>query len=509
MTRPAALAALLLVAAGALPARPTPPDAADPLELVLCGPDGVARVRVEVTVGGVPVAKVWDEAFAKLTALYDRNGDGRLDRTEAARLPSAFSLRQVSWGRSVPHTGLPVPWAELAPAGADTVGVAEVAAYYRRAGLGGVTVTLGRTAGGPALTAALLARLDADNNGVVSEAEWKAAADRLRPLDRNEDELVGPAELVARANYPGVTGAGVLTPPQGDAGVTADSPLLLLPRDGDAGWADLLARSQTGGLPRTAAGWKEWRAGEPDVRWRVEAGPWADGRAAVLKAGGDRPGDQLVAAAGRLHLTVRSDPGRLPSAMSAARKRLTDQFSDADADRDGHVVAGEVTRRSLYELQQVLGLADRNGDGRLSNAEMTSWLDVQDAIARGHIVLAVRDHGAGLFELLDTDQDGSLSVRERRGAWDRVRAAGCAPDGRFDPTRLPHHLIGVVTRGTPVEAVVRPTRPGPEWHRGMDRNRDGDVSRREFTGPAEVFDTLDRDRDGLIDPDEAARAGPG
>jgi hypothetical protein len=42
----------------------------------------------------------------------------------------------------------------------------------------------------------------------------------------------------------------------------------------------------------------------------------------------------------------------------------------------------------------------------------------------------------------------------------------------------------------------------------MDRNKDGDVSRREFLGPRERFERLDRDRDGLIDADEAAAAGP-
>ena len=39
----------------------------------------------------------------------------------------------------------------------------------------------------------------------------------------------------------------------------------------------------------------------------------------------------------------------------------------------------------------------------------------------------------------------------------------------------------------------------------MDRNRDGDVSRREFLGPRAEFDRLDRDHDGLIDAEEAAK----
>lgn len=38
----------------------------------------------------------------------------------------------------------------------------------------------------------------------------------------------------------------------------------------------------------------------------------------------------------------------------------------------------------------------------------------------------------------------------------------------------------------------------------MDRNRDGDVSRREFLGPKAQFDRLDLDKDGLLDPVEAA-----
>jgi hypothetical protein len=40
----------------------------------------------------------------------------------------------------------------------------------------------------------------------------------------------------------------------------------------------------------------------------------------------------------------------------------------------------------------------------------------------------------------------------------------------------------------------------------MDRNRDGDVSSREFLGPAEVFRRLGTDADGLLTAEEAERA---
>src|SRR5262249_17362573 len=39
---------------------------------------------------------------------------------------------------------------------------------------------------------------------------------------------------------------------------------------------------------------------------------------------------------------------------------------------------------------------------------------------------------------------------------------------------------------------------GPAWFRKMDRNRDGDVSRREFLGSDEEFKKIDTDGDGLI-----------
>jgi hypothetical protein len=37
----------------------------------------------------------------------------------------------------------------------------------------------------------------------------------------------------------------------------------------------------------------------------------------------------------------------------------------------------------------------------------------------------------------------------------------------------------------------------------MDRNGDGDLSRAEFLGPADVFAKLDADADGLVSAEEA------
>jgi hypothetical protein len=54
--------------------------------------------------------------------------------------------------------------------------------------------------------------------------------------------------------------------------------------------------------------------------------------------------------------------------------------------------------------------------------------------------------------------------------------------------------------------VIRPRTAGPLWFRKMDRNRDGDVSRREFLGSDEEFARIDTDGDGLISLEEAIAA---
>jgi hypothetical protein len=73
---------------------------------------------------------------------------------------------------------------------------------------------------------------------------------------------------------------------------------------------------------------------------------------------------------------------------------------------------------------------------------------------------------------------------------------------------------GLVTRANEVRSArnpagvstLKPGKGGPPWFRGMDRNNDGDIARSEFLGPADVFDKLDVNHDGLLDESEAKAA---
>jgi len=467
------------------PAPPQPTGA--PVELVLLNGDKPARIELWVEIDGTPVSAVWTETFAKLFAFFDRNADGVLDAKEVALLPSPRALRLAVGNGFTPPVGSAPALADLDRNGDGQVTPDELAAFYRAAGVGTVQIGVGRLPASADLTAALLKALDTDGDGVVSEKEWRAAADMLKKLDKNDDELIGAGELVPKAVYPGAAGTLLLTPPSADVSppeVLAKLPLVLLPTDPkDTTWATEIERRNS----RIKAGeLQAWRKHDPDARWvvRFTEKPITNGRFAFTD--------------GSLRVDGWLASGNVNEALTAARKQLVGQFEGTEPE------GPKGARRRGGGLAWLVPIADQNMDGKLDRKELDAWLDLQAQIARGQVLLTILD-GAGLFELLDRNHDGALSVRELRGAWDRLKEAGCVTAGAYDPKKLPRVVLAAASRGYP-QTLAIDARRGPAWFRAMDRNSDGDVSRREFTGPADVFDKLDLDKDGLLSAEEAEKA---
>jgi Ca2+-binding EF-hand superfamily protein len=174
---------------------------------------------------------------------------------------------------------------------------------------------------------------------------------------------------------------------------------------------------------------------------------------------------------------------------------------------------------------------DADGDGKVTEKEMSAYLDRitewQNRAKSSCLVLTYGDQSNGLFDLLDTNHDGRLSIREMRQAVKLLDVLGHANDAQLKRSDIPRIFKLALAQGgvggaplpprlTQNVIVGRggfgqpppPPRPtaGPLWFRKMDRNGDGDVSRREFPGTDEEFAAIDTDGDGLISAEEAERA---
>jgi Ca2+-binding EF-hand superfamily protein len=200
---------------------------------------------------------------------------------------------------------------------------------------------------------------------------------------------------------------------------------------------------------------------------------------------------------------------------SPSTQVLQNQFDQVDRDRKGFITRRQVEGQQQQYLRGLFDLADVNNDGRLSSEELKDCLALL-AAARGlQVNLSIVATGQGLFQTLDANGDGQLSVRELRNAWSRLAPFDRDGDSCISRSEFPFQFqltVGqALSGGAPVQPlristrtrVSRPPARGPLWFRKMDRNGDGDVSRKEWLGTAEQFDAIDTDRDGLISALEA------
>lgn len=503
------------VAQPAVPSLQGPSEGTD----VLLIDQSLARLRIVVEVAGRPLAAVWEDSFRALLSFADLDADGQLSEAESQRLPSPATVRQMLSRSPTAFGGKPPAWTRLDADGNQHVDLAEIAAFYRRAGLGTISVGIARPTATPALAKKLIASLDLDCDGNLSQQEWQKAPALLARLDRNDDETVDADELVPLSVYPGTTATTLLTAVgEGDEPQPA-APLWLLPDErSDHRWAEQLLRrrdktgdgaldadecgiepkqfAQLAGSARTtlaASDLVAWRSEAPTVTWQIKIG------AAEIAPRRDL-------AVGRLRLELSIDPGTQSQVVDEARERLLRVFTLADANSDEAIDTAELAKSEATVLLPLKLTTDRNENQQIERGELMAWLDLQSQLAQGQVLVTVLDHPAGLFELVDTDHSGSLSRRELRDAWRQLQAADCVENGQFRVDRLPRKLVVLCSRGRPLQWLShRPaTAAAPPWFVAMDSNRDGDVSAAEFLDTPQRFGQLDADADGLLTTAEAA-----
>lgn len=505
--------------------------AGDVRDVLLLLDSGPLHLRFRLALSGESLTARRDQYIDRLFASLDINHDGKLVPDERRRSPLFTARRkkfdnpflsQLEDGRAATRGDLEKDLARF--------GAAELVSFRQDDSAAENDLEVFKV-------------LDVDGNGRIEPAEMGDAAPRLAAFDQDEDECISFDEFrapVIDAN-PGLVLGGVgpadprtqpkATPPELIRQLTEP----LLPRQ----LMRKYDRNRDSQLTADELGWDAERLATidanrdqqlslkelqqldrlpVDLELAVDVG-LAEASAEsvrIVSSASDRrvpsPRPDLV----RLQFgsTGVTFSYRAIDPMTLAAANAMTKFNSLDMDANGYIDRTEMLVDSQF-VNYFFDAMDTDQDGKVFVEEMLVYVKAVCEPAGTTCQINLYDTGPGFFQLVDTNGDGRISIRELRGISDSLVTAAGGPGRELSRGRAAHQFHVEFVRGSyqlfgRTERMVAqgPTfvlRPpvGPTWFQRMDRNSDGDLTWQEFLGPREAFSQLDRDQDGLVSVSEA------
>jgi Ca2+-binding EF-hand superfamily protein len=539
---------------------------ADAQEVVIYAPHRPVRVHLSVKHDGKSIAEMWRTRLRKAFDYFDRDKDGILNGFEVQNIFSDAGILQMLQNGFYQATPNDRPTLDRLDLDGDrAISFEEFVAYYRTstAQVFRPQQPLPENPYNKATTEALFKLMDTNGDGKLTRDEVAAIEKLIATKDADEDECLSLNELIPNVNDQRLRGRqvqviqpnGIPYPPSSNLalktvvtyepgripGTLTQQIIKHYDKDGDFE----LTRAECGfdeptfaRLDRDGNGrldgeeLDEWRSGPADFAVMLSIAPRsADCVAKLLtdvKDMADRGFTAKQAESGRLIVRTGRQPiefwafaTQIGNYRQPALKVQYRYLFQQAAGAKGYILEKDLTGPNAVRFQFLRTFfdpSDANGDGKLTSAEFDAYFDLQDSFRNVSLAVTPAVQTPTLFQLLDENRDGRLSVRELRTAWGRlialepgngdvVTAAAIQPIvtlrlthgvDRFNVNQIQFE-IGYQTENQTAPTTQR----GPLWFRRMDRNGDGDISRSEFLGTKAEFDAIDTDRDDLIGLAEA------